>query len=66
MKAHERRASREPHIWRARSLSVYRFWRDRGYAIGARSASLIADRFGFADAIAPARSVSTSRCPDIR
>ena len=38
--------------WRARSLSVYRFWRDLGYAIGALSAGLIADRFGFAWAIA--------------
>ena len=37
--------------WRARSLSVYRFWRDLGYAIGALSAGLIADRFGFAAAI---------------
>ena len=33
--------------WRARSLSVYRFWRDLGYAIGALSAGLIADLFGF-------------------
>lgn len=38
--------------WRARSLSVYRFWRDLGYAIGALAAGLIADRFGFALAIA--------------
>ena len=37
--------------WRARSLSVYRFWRDLGYAIGALTAGLIADRFGFATAI---------------
>ena len=37
--------------WRARSLSVYRFWRDLGYAIGALSAGLIADRFGFAAAV---------------
>jgi len=37
--------------WRARSLSVYRFWRDLGYSIGALSAGLIADRFGFAAAI---------------
>jgi MFS family permease len=37
--------------WRARSLSVYRFWRDLGYAIGALSAGVIADRFGFAAAI---------------
>jgi MFS family permease len=38
--------------WRARSLSVYRFWRDLGYAIGALSAGLIADSFGLASAIA--------------
>ncbi len=37
--------------WRARSLSVYRFWRDLGYAIGALSAGLVADFFGFAWAI---------------
>jgi MFS family permease len=36
--------------WRARSLSVYRFWRDLGYAIGALSAGLIADFFGLATA----------------
>jgi MFS family permease len=34
--------------WRARSLSVYRFWRDLGYAIGALSGGLIADFFGLA------------------
>jgi MFS family permease len=38
--------------WRARSLSVYRFWRDLGYAIGALTAGIIADRFGAAAAIA--------------
>ena len=37
--------------WRARSLSVYRFWRDLGYAIGALSAGIIADLFGAAAAI---------------
>jgi MFS family permease len=37
--------------WRARSLSVYRFWRDLGYAIGALSAGLIADWLGLASAI---------------
>jgi MFS family permease len=29
--------------WRARSLSVYRFWRDMGYAVGALLAGLIGD-----------------------
>lgn len=38
--------------WRARSLSVYRFWRDMGYAIGALSAGIIADLFGATWAIA--------------
>jgi MFS family permease len=37
--------------WRARALSVYRFWRDLGYAIGAVSAGLIADFFGLRWAI---------------
>jgi MFS family permease len=36
---------------RARSLSVYRFWRDLGYAVGALSSGLIADLFGFETAI---------------
>jgi MFS family permease len=38
--------------WRARSLSVYRFWRDLGYAIGALSAGIMADLFGIRWAIA--------------
>jgi predicted MFS family arabinose efflux permease len=37
--------------WRARSLSVYRFWRDLGYAIGALLSGLIADFLGFSAAI---------------
>jgi MFS family permease len=37
--------------WRARSLSVYRFWRDMGYAVGALSAGVIADLFGLSWAI---------------
>jgi len=38
--------------WRARSLSVYRFWRDSGYAIGALIAGVTGDLFGLAWAIA--------------
>jgi MFS family permease len=38
--------------WRARSLSVYRFWRDMGYAIGALCAGIMTDLFGAAWAIA--------------
>ena len=36
---------------RARALSVYRFWRDLGYAVGALASGLIADIFGFGAAI---------------
>lgn len=35
-----------PSVWRARGLSVYRFWRDLGYALGALAAGIIADWFG--------------------
>ena len=38
--------------WRARALSVYRFWRDLGYAIGAITAGLLAAIVGFAWTIA--------------
>jgi MFS family permease len=38
--------------WRARSLSVYRFWRDLGYAVGALAAGVIADLLGLSAAIA--------------
>jgi MFS family permease len=34
--------------WRARALSVYRFWRDLGYAIGALAAGLLAAVIGLA------------------
>jgi MFS family permease len=37
--------------WRARSLSVYRFWRDLGYAVGALSAGIVADTLGLSWAI---------------
>jgi MFS family permease len=37
--------------WRARSVSVYRFWRDLGYAVGALCAGIIADTLGLSWAI---------------
>ncbi len=36
---------------RARSLSIYRFWRDLGYAVGALSAGIIADTLGISWAV---------------
>jgi MFS family permease len=44
--------------WRARSLSVYRFWRDLGYPIGALAAGIIADMFGYAWAIGAIAAVT--------
>jgi len=44
--------------WRARSLSVYRFWRDLGYAVGALSAGVMADLFGPVLAIAAVGALS--------
>ncbi|HEX9035344.1 MAG TPA: MFS transporter, partial [Streptosporangiaceae bacterium] len=37
--------------WRARSVGVYRLWRDGGFAVGALLAGIIADRFGIVTAI---------------
>lgn len=39
-------------LWRARSLSIYRFWRDIGYAVGALLAGLIGDTYGLSWSIA--------------
>jgi len=37
--------------WRARSVGVYRLWRDGGFAIGAILAGVLADAFGVTSAI---------------
>ena len=37
--------------WRARSVGVYRLWRDLGFAVGALLAGLLADAFGLRSAI---------------
>lgn len=37
--------------WRARSVGVYRFWRDTGFAVGALLAGILADAFGLLTAI---------------
>jgi MFS family permease len=38
-------------LWRARSVGVYRLWRDGGFAVGALLAGAIADAFGIRAAI---------------
>jgi MFS family permease len=37
--------------WRARSVGVYRLWRDAGFAVGALLAGITADAFGLRAAI---------------
>src|SRR5262249_45649039 len=37
--------------WRARSVGVYRLWRDGGFAVGALLTGVIADAFGIVAAI---------------
>jgi MFS family permease len=37
--------------WRARSVGVYRLWRDGGFAIGALLAGVLADAYGMRTAI---------------
>jgi MFS family permease len=38
-------------VWRARSVGVYRLWRDGGFAVGAILSGVIADAFGVRPAI---------------
>jgi MFS family permease len=37
--------------WRARSVGIYRLWRDGGFAVGAITAGVLADAFGIPTAI---------------
>jgi MFS family permease len=37
--------------WRARSVGIYRLWRDGGFAVGALVAGLAADAFGIRAAV---------------
>lgn len=37
--------------WRARSVGVYRLWRDGGFAVGAVLSGLLAEAFGLRAAI---------------
>ncbi|WP_427008797.1 MFS transporter [Pseudarthrobacter sp. H2] len=40
-----------PH-WRARSVGIYRLWRDGGFAVGALLSGLLADAYGIPTAVA--------------
>ena len=38
--------------WRARSVGIYRLWRDGGFAVGVLLAGILADAYGIAAAVA--------------
>jgi len=38
-------------LWRARSVGIYRLWRDGGFAVGALLSGLLADAFGIPTAV---------------
>lgn len=44
--------------WRARSVGVYRLWRDGGFAIGALLSGLLADMYGIPAAIAAVAGIT--------
>ncbi|HEX9088973.1 MAG TPA: MFS transporter, partial [Arthrobacter sp.] len=37
--------------WRARSVGIYRLWRDGGFAVGALLSGIIADAYGIPAAV---------------
>lgn len=37
--------------WRARSVGIYRLWRDSGFAVGALASGIIADAYGLTTAV---------------
>ncbi|NYD79829.1 Predicted arabinose efflux permease, MFS family [Arthrobacter cupressi] len=46
--------------WRARSVGVYRLWRDGGFAVGALLSGLLADVYGIPAAIAAVAAVTAA------
>lgn len=44
--------------WRARSVGVYRLWRDGGFAVGALLSGLIADAYGVPTAVAVVAAIT--------
>jgi MFS family permease len=44
--------------WRARSIGVYRLWRDGGFAVGALVCGIVADQWGIRPAIATVAAIT--------
>lgn len=45
-------------LWRARSVGIYRLWRDGGFAVGALLSGLLADAYGIPAAVAVVAAVT--------
>ena len=46
--------------WRARSVGVYRLWRDGGFAVGALLAGILADAYGIPAAISAVAALTAA------
>jgi MFS family permease len=46
--------------WRARSVGIYRLWRDGGFAVGALLSGLLADAFGIPTAVAAVAALTAA------
>jgi MFS family permease len=46
--------------WRARSVGIYRLWRDGGFAVGALLSGLLADLYGIPSAIATVAALTAA------
>ena len=47
-------------VWRARSVGVYRLWRDGGFAIGALLSGIMADLYGIPTAVATVAALTAA------
>jgi MFS family permease len=47
-------------LWRARSVGVYRLWRDGGFAAGALLSGLVADAYGIPAAVATVAALTAA------
>jgi MFS family permease len=47
-------------IWRARSVGVYRLWRDGGFAVGALLSGVLADLYGIPAAVAVVAAITAA------
>lgn len=47
-------------LWRARSIGIYRLWRDAGFAVGALLSGILADAYGIPAAVAAVAAITAA------